>query len=180
MAGRPCEACRHPERAAIDAAILARTPFRSIASRYEMSDVSLIRHRSNHMGAQFAAAAEARAAELEPVAQTAPAEPSRREQTAEALDVIGQLRAVNAVVLQVLSDARKAGDKRLVLLAVDRVMKQLELQAKLIGAIDERPSINVLVAPEWLLVRSTLLETLRPYPEARTAVAGALMCLETA
>ncbi len=37
---------------------------------------------------------------------------------------------------------------------------------------------NVLLAPEWLQVRSTLLMVLAPYPEARLAVAGALATLD--
>jgi hypothetical protein len=56
----------------------------------------------------------------------------------------------------------------------------LELVAKLIGELDERPQINVLLAPEWVQVRAQLLMALRPYPEARVAVAARLASLEAA
>ena len=36
----------------------------------------------------------------------------------------------------------------------------------------------MLVAPEWLAVRATLLTALTPYPAARVAVAGELARLE--
>ena len=38
----------------------------------------------------------------------------------------------------------------------------------------ERPPYNVLVDPEWLRLRGILLDALKPYPEARQAVADAL------
>ncbi len=95
-------------------------------------------------------------------------------QATHAIDVVRQLRAINAAALGVLKDARERKQGELVLKAVDRVHRQVELQAKLLGELDERPTVNVLVSPEWLAVRGALLEALRPYPEARAAVAGVL------
>jgi hypothetical protein len=69
---------------------------------------------------------------------------------------------------------RHADPRELILKTADRLHAQLELLAKLLGDLDERPQINVLVAPEWIQLRTTLLEALRPYPEARTAVLTAL------
>ena len=54
----------------------------------------------------------------------------------------------------------------------------LELLAKLMGELDARPVVNLVVSPEWLQVRATLLMVLSPYPEARIAVAGALAALD--
>jgi hypothetical protein len=139
-----------------------------------MSDVSLLRHRNNHLAEQVQDATEAR--RVEQAATTAPK--AVTDPSSEPLDVLAQLRAVNAATLRVLQDARVSGDGRLVLLAVDRVQKQIELSARLLGDLDDRPQINLLVAPEWLLVRSTLLDVLAPYPDARTAVASALVALE--
>jgi len=57
---------------------------------------------------------------------------------------------------------------------------QTQLLAKLLGQLDERPQVNVLMAPEWLQVRAALLMALAPHPEARRAVAAALVTLEGA
>ena len=95
-----------------------------------------------------------------------------------ALDVVQQLKAINAASLAILSDARRIGDADTALKAVDRIQRQIELQAKLLGELDERPQLNVLVAPEWLQARAVLLEALGPYPEARTAVSTRLVALE--
>lgn len=75
---------------------------------------------------------------------------------------------------------RHADPRELVLKTTDRLQSSLELLAKLMGDLDDRPQINLLVAPEWHQVRAALLEALSPYPEARTAVAGRLIALEAA
>jgi hypothetical protein len=100
------------------------------------------------------------------------------EDVRQALDVVAQLKAINSASLQVLADARRAGDGELALKAVDRVFRQIELQAKLLGELDDRPVVNVLLAPEWLQLRGALLSALTPYADARMAVAGALASLE--
>ena len=94
----------------------------------------------------------------------------------QALDVFQQLKHINAAALTVLRDAKAAGDGELMLKAVDRVHRQVELQAKLLGDLDDRPQINVLVSPEWVALRGQIVQALAPYPEARLAVAGVLAC----
>src|SRR3954453_21307670 len=54
----------------------------------------------------------------------------------------------------------------------------LELLAKLLGELDERPQVNLLLAPEWRTVRGALLAALAGFPEARAAVARQLLALE--
>lgn len=75
-------------------------------------------------------------------------------------------------------ESKHADPRELVLKTADRLRSQTELLAKLLGELDDRPQVNVLMAPEWLNVRTALLEALRPYPEARTAVAARLVALD--
>ncbi len=160
MAGRPCSVCQHPDRPAVDQALVNHRPFRAIARQFGLSKDAVLRHHDDDLPATLAKAQEA-------------------EDVAHAIDVLGQLRAINAATLQVLADARTVGDGDLALKAVDRVQRQIELQAKLLGELDERPTVNVLIAPEWLVVRAELLDALRAYPDARTAVAARLAALES-
>ncbi len=95
---------------------------------------------------------------------------------ARALDVVQQLKTINGAALTVLRDARTAGDGDLALKAIDRILRQIELQAKLLGDLDERPVITVLLSPEWLELRGQLVAALAPFPEARVAVAAVLAC----
>ena len=45
--------------------------------------------------------------------------------------------------------------------AVDRVQRQIELQAKLLGELDERPHINIALSAECLQIRAIVLDVLR-------------------
>lgn len=48
------------------------------------------------------------------------------------------------------------------------------------GQISDAPTVNIVVNQQWLEVRALIVETLRPYPEARVVVATALQELEAA
>jgi hypothetical protein len=100
------------------------------------------------------------------------------EDVGHAIDIVKQLKAINGASLQILNEARLSGNGELVLKAVDRVQRQVELQAKLLGDLDERPQVNMLLAPEWVSIRGTVLSALAPFPEARAAVAAHLLTLE--
>jgi hypothetical protein len=156
---RVCTICTHPDRPAIDMMLVNGRSNRRIAAQFNVTEQAVRRHKGEHLPAEMVKAQEA-------------------EDVAHAIDVVKQLKAINAACLAVLGDARTAGDGELVLKAVDRVQRQIELQAKLLGDLDDRPQINVLVSPQWLTVRSALLEALAPYPDARSAVAARLVALE--
>jgi hypothetical protein len=96
----------------------------------------------------------------------------------QAIDIVKQLKAINAASVSILHEARLAGNQETALKAVDRVLRQIEFQAKLLGELDDRPQVNVLLAPEWVSIRSTVVSALGPFPEARAAVAQQLLTLE--
>jgi hypothetical protein len=54
----------------------------------------------------------------------------------------------------------------------------LELLGKLAGELQSAPQVNILISPEWVRLRTLILEALEPYPDARLAVAGALRRLD--
>jgi hypothetical protein len=152
--------CRHPERHAIDRLLATGTAsFRNIAQRHGLSATAVFRHRANCLPAALVAAAG-------------------EEKVREALDVLQQLKAINQVAMRTMIDAHRSGDGDLALRAVDRVQKQIELQAKLLGELQQEgtATINVVQSPEWLQLRRQTLRALSPYTEARVAAAGALQC----
>lgn len=57
------------------------------------------------------------------------------------LDTIAQLSFINEETRHILASAKKSRDHKTALLAIQRVEKQLELQAKLLGEIDESPKV---------------------------------------
>ncbi len=154
---RQCSVCAHTSRHAIDTALVAGGTLRDIARQFGLSKDAVARHQADHLPTALVAAAGA-------------------VETRQALDVLQQLRTINGAALTVLRDARAAGDGELMLKAIDRVHRQVELQAKLLGDLDERPTINVLLSPEWAQLRGQLVAALAPFPEARVAVAAVLAC----
>lgn len=171
---RRCTICHHPDRAEIDKALVRGEPFRKVADRYGTSATSLHRHQNAHLAEHLAKAYEAghitRAAELAQEEET-----RKARDLGSAIDVAVQLRAINAACLEILQKSRADGRHSISLGAVDRIHRQLELQAKLLGELqDSGPTVNVLVAPEWHQVRVSVLQALTPFPEARSAVAQVL------
>ena len=136
------------------------TPYRTIAEQYGTSPPAITRHVSDH------------------IKQAVKEQQARRDE-AKTLDVLAQLRTINAVTLAILQEAR--ADKKqhgLALQAIDRVQKQIELQAKLLGDLDDRPQVNVWLPAPWHEIEIAIQQALQPYPEAKVAVATALMSLE--
>jgi len=152
---RQCSVCAHASLHAINTALVAGGTLRDIARQFGLSKDAVARHQADHLPTALVAAVGA-------------------EETRQALDVLQQLKTINAAALTVLRDARTAGDGDLALKAIDRIHRQVELQAKLLGELDERPVVNVLVTPEWHALRETMLRALAPFPAARLAVAAAL------
>ena len=156
---RTCTICTHPDRAAIDVALLDGAPFRHIAARYRVSTGALQRHRLDHLPASLTKAAGV-------------------AEEATATGLLARLRTLNAETADVLKQAKCSADHALRLKAIARAEKQIELEGRLLGELHEGATVNVLLAPEWLVVRSVLLAALAPYPEARRAVADRLVALE--
>lgn len=76
-----------------------------------------------------------------------------------------------------LVEHKSADPRKLIIDTTDQLKRQNEMLAKLISQLDERPQINFLVVPEWLALRSELVKALRPFPEARAAVAHRMKAL---
>jgi gamma-glutamyl-gamma-aminobutyrate hydrolase PuuD len=157
---RTCTICTNEKRAEIEAAIIAGTSLRDIAGQFSLSRNAVHRHKENCIpqSIQHSQAAQ---------------------EEAQALDVVKQLKAINTVTLTILQEARKAKQNGLALQAIDRIGKQLELQAKLLGDIDDSTRIDISIHPDWLTIQKTIMLALLPYMDARTAVSEALLRLET-
>lgn len=147
----------------IDRALTTRTASnRGIAKQYALSPAAVDRHRNEHLAERLVAAAE-REAEAD---------------VTHALDVVAQLRQINTETLDVLRTARDVGNHGLALRAIDRVQRQIELQARLVDLISDAPTINMVITPEWITIRTVIIGALEDHPGARIAVAEALAAIE--
>lgn len=152
---RTCTVCTHADRTAIDKALAAGGNVRAMSALYRVSEDALTRHKGAHLPAVLVRAQE-------------------HEDVRHALDVVKQLRTINAVSMALLEEARDTRDGDLALKAIDRIHKQIELQARLLGELQEGQTVNLILAPEWLALRGRILVALADFPAAKLALAEAL------
>ena len=70
--------------------------------------------------------------------------------------------------------AEEDRDLRTALRGCDKAPKALELQAKVEHLIQMPPTVNILMTPEWVSLRTRLIYALDANPEARGSVLRAL------
>jgi hypothetical protein len=75
----------------------------------------------------------------------------KEQRACEYLDAISQLRAINEETFSILAEAKTAKDHKISLKAIERIEKQLELQAKLLSEINENK------APEYVPIREVVI-----------------------
>lgn len=154
---RTCTVCGHAQRAEIDRELVAGAGCRDIAGRFGLSKSSVERHKGDHVPELLRKAEEA-------------------EQVANADDLLAKVKHLEADAKRIGKAAEGARDYRGALQGIRELTRIVELQARLMGKLQET-QVNILINPEWTLVRGELLNVLAPYPEARAAVAAALLRL---
>jgi len=152
---RSCTVCEHAEKDAIDQALVGSASNRSVASIYDVSEAAVRRHKANHLPAKLVMAEQA-------------------AEVVEANNLLDQVGDLQRRALAILDKAEEAGELRTALSAIKEARGNLELLAKLLGELDERPVVNLNISPEWLELRAVIVGALEPHPEALRAVVGAL------
>ncbi len=152
---RRCTVCAHPERESIDEALVAGTALSALSAKYRVSEDAMGRHKSNHLPAKLVMAEQA--AEI-----------------AEAGSLLDQVKDLQSRALGILSKAEASGELRTALGAIREARGNLELLAKLLGELDERPVVNLNVSSEWMELRAVIVGALDTHPEARGAVLRAI------
>lgn len=152
---RRCTVCSHPEQEAIDEALVAGTALSALSAKYRVSEDALGRHKGNHLPAKLVMAAEVR-------------------EVAEADNLLAQVRDLQGRTLAVLEAAEHTQQHRTALGAIREARSNLELLAKLLGELDDSPTVNILVSPQWLELRTTIITALDAHPQARESVLRAV------
>ena len=138
---------------------------RAVARKFDLGYHSVRRHKLNHMPDSLKAALITRQAEGE-----LDLDKLRKSESESLLQevVVGTARCVAA-----LNEAEEVGDQRAVATLHARWQAWLDLKAKLLGELGQGSVHveNLVMNPTYLDIRVDLLEALRPFPEARQAVA---------
>lgn len=110
---RTCTVCRHPDRGAIDAAVIvARESFRALATSFQVSSSALRRHKLEHVPASLAIA-------------------DASSKVLQASSVLDYLRALQARCDAIYKTAESQEDYRTALIAVREQRAIVDLVARL-------------------------------------------------
>lgn len=215
---RRCLVCDHPERAAIERALLlGKLPITAIAATWELPRKSVSRHRDKHLPEVLAQAQDAQAKATDLMEELKSCirritllfdacdrwlrdaeNPDQYDIGPRAGDIsvtywedgpsgkrVKRKAKLSALLAEVTShngrgrtielvETKHADPRELVLKTAARLHSQIELLARLLGELQAGAVINIVLAPEWVALRTTILTALRPYPDAGLAVARAL------
>jgi hypothetical protein len=156
---RRCTICAHGNLPEINRALIGRQAFRAIARQYGVSKDALLRHHDDHLPASLVKAKEA-------------------SEAAQADALLAQVVDLRDKALGVLTKAENSDDLRAAVAAIREARGCVELLGKLAGQLQDAPTVNIVLSPEWMAIQTNILAALGPHPEARLAVVHALEGVE--
>lgn len=152
---RICTICSHPNKEAINQALIDSVSYRNIAEQFFVSTTALHRHKKDHLPAVLAKAQEV-------------------EVIAHGDDLLSKIQQLEEDARRIGKKAESTGDLRAAIMTIRELIRIVDLLARLQGELQAQ-QVNVLVtSPDWLQLRTAVLRALEHYPEARLAVIEAL------
>lgn len=172
--GKQCTVCAHKARHQIEIGLANGMSAVALAQRFSVSKDAIFRHSHNHLTPQM------RAAIL--TAQKPSAVDLEALQASESEGLLSQLVAQRARLQQHAELALELGDIRGCVSVESAVTANLTLVAKLVGRLVQHHDVrhtSILISPDYLKLRATLVKALQPYPDAARAVGQALHLMES-
>lgn len=152
---RACTVCTHEHRDAIEDAFIDGMPKRRIATQYGVTEQALRRHLREHLPALLAIARDA-------------------EREARADSLLDRIEALQSRTLAILEATEQTHDHRGALAAIREARGNLELIGEVTKELDRTPTLNLHLNPEWIELRTVIVQALEPHTEARDAVVRAI------
>ena len=149
-----CSGCKDPRALDVnEALVLQRQSLRAIAGQFGISKETLRRHRE-HLPKLLVRA-------------------SRNMRHFERESLVERLEEITTETRAILRETRDGDepDNHLALKAIQRLEKQLELEAEILDILKRQPVVNVLIAPE---LERALADALYPFPEVHEVVVQAI------
>lgn len=174
--GRRCTVCDHPDRPAIDEALVgAAMSLRSIEARYDLTHGSAVRHSQNHIPALLAMAHEGEVVTAaESLLEVVPELIERGHRMfGEAEDILTQAKEVRDLEVAIKA-IRAAND------SIGRLVSAAELLGKVTGELKDKTTVNILLAPQFVAFQQRVVAVVSRHPEAAAELSAELAMLEAA
>jgi hypothetical protein len=173
--GTACSICTHEKhRVSIELGVTHGVSAAVLAQRFSVSKFAILRHAKAHLSpaqrAAYLSAARPTPIDLDAL------------RTSESEGLLHQLVAQRARLQQHAELAGQLGDVRGAISAEGAITGNLALVGKLLGQLSTTHHVkhsSVLLTPDYLKLRSTLVQALKPFPQAAQAVARALYAVES-
>ena len=157
---RTCTVCNHKDVEEINKLLVAGESYRSIAKQFEASESAVYRHKESHISESLLKSKDI-------------------EDTVNANSLTRQIEDIREKIKSLLQKAEEADNLRDVHNFVGDTLRQIELEAKLQGQIQEQTinvnTVNLIQTPEWIQLKGMIITTLaNDYPEALEALRHAI------
>jgi hypothetical protein len=167
---------KHPDRAAIEAALARGVPVRVLTKRYGIAKDALYRHRTRMRKESpiLLAALSAENWNVKP-------EDLERIRIETSENWLVQLRAQFAKLAAAQDACLETGNFTVAAQLAGRVLQVLDMLGRAVGEIAQhsvKVQNNIILAPGYWKVRTAIMQALHPFPDARHAVIEALRGLE--
>jgi hypothetical protein len=157
---RSCTICTHDEAHTINLALVHRDAYRHIASRYEVSTGALQRHAREHLPELLSRAKDA-------------------VEVAEADSLLDRVESLYKRTEAILEAAESNSEWSTALQAIRECRSNLELLGRVTTELQDTPTINLYLSPEWLELKALILGALAPHLEARASVLQVLESVDS-
>ena len=153
MNSSKCSVCKHKAVSDINRQLLEKTTLREISEQYGLTIAALHRHNHNHLPKHLLKATEL-------------------QETTAADSLVDRLTELRSKADDIFVGAKKKKNYQAAAAALREQRAIIELYCKLIGELST--TTNIVIMPEWITLRTTILKALEPYPEAQQAIVKAL------
>ena len=152
---RSCTICSHTERNAIEDAFIDGMPKRRIATRYGVGEKAVRHHIKEHLPPLLALARDA-------------------ERASRADSLLDRVEALQSRTLSILEATEETKDHRVALAAIREARGNLELIGEVTKELDRTPTLNLHLNPEWIELRTVIVQALEPHQDAKEDVLRAI------
>ncbi len=156
--GPACSICGHPQLDEINRMIAEQEKLTDISRKFAVSDDALRRHKEKCIITALSAT------------------PNTKDVIAGDL-LLEQLQAVRKKTLELLDMAIEAANTKVYGAPshyLSELRQQIKLWAELEGRISSQPQITIINNPEWIELRTVIIQALDDHPEAKQAVINAI------
>jgi hypothetical protein len=140
-------------------AFLAGQAKRRIAAQCGVTEQALRRHLSEHLPELLALARDA-------------------ERYARGDSLLDRIEALQSRTEQALTKAEEGENPFATFRGISEMRRNLELIGEVTKELNRTPTLNLSMNPEYIAVRTAIVQAVEPYPEVREAISQAMLELE--